>query len=226
MAVAQIAGQKFGRYTVKEFAGLDKSRKSKWLCVCDCGNEKVVLAQSLKAGLTKSCGCIQDTRTPLVAGQRFGRLVVVGYHSRNKQPLWTCVCDCGKEIVVSDSNLKYDNTYSCGCLQDDNRTKHGHSPAGGVSREYQSWSNMKSRCLNPNTPGWEYYGGRTDPGPITICARWLNSFPNFLEDMGPRPPNTSIHRVDNDRGYFPENCVWATPSEQNYNKRVPRRNVA
>lgn len=75
---------------------------------------------------------------------------------------------------------------------------------------------MKARCSNPNKAAYPNYGGRG----ITVCDAWANSFETFLADMGDRP-NTklSLDRIDNEKGYFKENCRWATASEQNANRR-------
>jgi len=83
---------------------------------------------------------------------------------------------------------------------------------------YKSWEAMKQRCLNKNHPSYKHYGGRG----ILISNRWINSFENFLEDMGERPENRSLDRIDNDGNYTPENCRWATTSEQALNKRTSR----
>lgn len=77
-------------------------------------------------------------------------------------------------------------------------------------RTYSSYAAMRQRCLNKNNPNYKYYGGKG----ITICQRWLDGYQNFLEDMGVRPPNTSIDRIDNDKGYEPDNCWWASPHQQ------------
>lgn len=87
--------------------------------------------------------------------------------------------------------------------------------------EYENWHNMKQRCLNPSFYGYGNYGGRG----ITICEQWVKSFVAFYEDMGPRPsPSHSVDRIDNDKGYSPDNCRWATKTVQIVNRRMNRNN--
>lgn len=90
--------------------------------------------------------------------------------------------------------------------------KHGESRE--KSPEYRAWSHVKNRCLNTNDPNYQRYGGRG----ISVCERWLQSFPNFLADMGRKPtPAHSIDRIDNDGNYEPGNCRWATKAQQSAN---------
>lgn len=91
---------------------------------------------------------------------------------------------------------------------------------GGVGTpEYRIWTHMKGRCLNETDARYADYGGRG----IIVCDRWVESFAAFLADMGPRPSKShSIDRIDNDGGYEPSNCRWATDQEQSLNKRVYR----
>lgn len=94
------------------------------------------------------------------------------------------------------------------------RYSHGHTGAKFRSRTYSTWESMLDRCRNPKNPHYMDYGGRG----ITVTPEWC-VFINFLRDMGERPPDTSIDRIDNSLGYCKDNCRWATRKEQTVNRR-------
>ncbi len=89
------------------------------------------------------------------------------------------------------------------------------------SKTHKSWDGMIQRCTNPKSTSYQKYGGRG----IAVCERWRESFVAFLADMGERPDGKSLDRIDNMRGYSPENCRWATPSEQMQNRRLTKLNA-
>ncbi len=128
---------------------------------------------------------------------------------------WVCRCSCGEVRSVNASMLNNGRSLSCGCLQAEQvaerNTKHGHYG----TRVYGSWHAMSGRCRNPSHRHWKHYGGRG----ITVTDRWLE-FPNFLADMGEPPsPKHSLDRIDNNGNYEPGNCRWATPLQQQSNRR-------
>lgn len=148
-----------------------------------------------------------------ITGQRFGMLLVVKRTTdRGRRIKYLCKCDCGNEKVIYGENIRGGKSASCGCQIGGGNYKHGFTG----TPEFDAWRNMLKRCTNPNARSYHNWGGRG----IKICDRWLESFENFLADMGKRPhPKLSLERIDNDKGYEPSNCKWATRKEQNNNKR-------
>lgn len=149
-------------------------------------------------------------RSDELIGRRFGYWMVRA--SSNKRAHAFCDCDCGNSVEVNIYNLLDGKTTSCGC-----RVFCTHHLSR--SREYKIWSNMKCRCFNPNTKSYNHYGARG----ITVCDRWVNSFQNFINDVGFSPTkNHSLDRINNDGNYEPGNCKWSTVSEQKCNTRSNR----
>src|SRR5215467_599647 len=146
-----------------------------------------------------------------ITGRRFGRLIAINptiKRSLEGHVVWFCRCDCGKHCFVSGHELRRGNTSSCGCRG--RNYKHGHARRGNHNPLYDVWTEMRSRCRNPNHHSYKNYGGRG----IKVCKRWLK-FENFLTDVGARPPSTSLDRYPNNNGnYKPSNVRWATRKEQ------------
>lgn len=159
-----------------------------------------------------------------LVGQIFGYLEIIGSNpgSRKERKTWNCECRCGAITKVATGDLKSGHTTSCGCKKFESlivNITHGAFVGGnGPSPEYTAWRNMFVRCEELNEIYYEAYAKRG----ITICERW-NKFENFYQDMGPKPSaEHSLDRSDNDKGYYKENCRWATAKEQANNTR---RNV-
>ena len=154
------------------------------------------------------------------ASQRYGWLAVLQQVGRNKRghALWECVCLCGNTTVVSGDNLRNaGGVRSCGCWRRLRMTTRNTTHGMKGTPEYHSWRSACSRTTNPNDPAWVHYGGRG----IDIDPQWVGpgSFERFYAVMGPRPEGHTLDRIDNDKGYWPDNCRWADAKTQANNKR-------
>lgn len=153
-----------------------------------------------------------------LSGQKFGRWTVLEYAGdSNCYSYFLCRCECGVEKTVLGTNLKRGISTSCGCYWAERMRKHGMTKSGAC----QSYYAMVTRCTDPNSIGWKYYGGRG----IVVCERWSgkDGFLNFYADMGDRPTKKhTIDRIDSNGNYEPKNCRWSTTTEQHRNQKGNR----
>ena len=168
---------------------------------------------------------------PDLYGQKRGRLTIVepgrveykvGKNYSRYAYFWKCVCSCGREVEVREKELRYGNTRSCGCLVIDTIVEASTTHGMTGTPTWKIWMGMKGRCYQKSHNMYPDYGGSG----ITVCDRWLDSFENFLEDMGERPEGMSINRIRGAKIYSPETCEWATNSVQGFDQKTPITNTS
>lgn len=158
-----------------------------------------------------------------IHGMRFGSLVVLGkdetYHHPKHQK-WVCRCDCGNTKSIFSHSLTSGRTKSCGCKMYEG--KKGINKTHGMSetRIYKEWCLMKRRC-KPDSPDAKNYFDRQ----ITVCDDWNDNFLNFYEwsIRNKYTDDLTLDRIDNNKGYSPDNCRWISISEQQSNKQTTIR---
>lgn len=223
-----LVGQKFNHLTIIEDLGQIeiRGRKRRYVLVqCDCDRKTIKKIRRSALSYTLSCGCrhhAQATKIKQFIGKKIHHFTILeDLGTRERYRHYVKVqCDCDaktiKEIVFEKL---FRGTISCGCSSSDSIRKLLTTHGKTKTKEFNCWQLMRKRCKNINDPRYSYYGGSG----ITVCPAWDQSFEQFLSDMGEAPsPIHSIERLDNTKGYFPDNCKWGTPVEQANNKRSNR----
>ena len=157
--------------------------------------------------------------TPRLIGETYMKYTTETSHRRRRYGLYMCQY-CGREWEVETTRVTGGYTKSCGCLIGKSNKKHGLS----LSRFYSIWYAIKRRCYNSEYKAFADYGGRG----ITVCEEWLDvvKFIEWCESTCPNEKGISLDRIDNDKGYSPENCRWTDVSTQNINQRMRRTNTS
>lgn len=211
--VHDIIGTKFGEWMLVEYKGRDKRSEQIYLCRCKCGALKEHKLSSLKSGCSlqcKKCRMNELNKIQDLCGQKFGLYTAIERFKNIERNAWyyKCICECRTESIIAGYRLKNGKSKKCPHC----RVKtHGMS----YTSTFRIWTGILRRCLNSNFKAYKYYGGRG----ITVCERWKNSFENFLSDMGERPKNLQIDRINNNGNYEPSNCRWVTAKENNHNRK-------
>lgn len=155
-----------------------------------------------------------------ITGIKYERLTPVSFVGiKNHKAMWLCKCDCGKETVVSSSNLQSGTTRSCGCFKEEKRIESRYKHGGEPKRLYHIWCGMRQRCENKKSHKYRIYGGRG----ISVCDEWKgnNGFVEFRKWALSHgySDDLSLDRIDVNGNYEPQNCRWATAKEQALNTR-------
>ncbi len=213
-------GNRYGKLLViREDCNRGGRGQIKWVCKCDCGTTSSVLADNLRTGTTRSCGCLRFEQTINEIGNVYGKLEVLGRaknQSGTRSAYWLCYCDCGKEKVINGKSLRSGESKSCGhCSRPSLVLRSGFSS----HYLYHTWSSIVARCYNENNPDYCSYGKLG----IKLYEDWHvpeNFFRWMDTNLGPRPEGCSLDRINVYGGYEPGNLRWADSLTQVNNRRL------
>lgn len=238
-----LTGMRFGKLVVikrvENYISPKGYPQARWLCRCDCENEKIVTRVELCNGGTRSCGCLVhdkiEQKIQSMIGRVFGRLTVIEQAEDHIVPSngerkrkYKCLCECGNYTTVFEGSLLRGITKSCGCLGREltaerarNSATHGATRNKTYERLYRVWHGIIERCEDPKNSHYSMYGARG----IKMCDEWRNNYAIFREwalangyDKDAPYGKCTIDRIDIDGDYCPENCRWTDLNTQARNK--------
>lgn len=186
-------------------------------CLCECGTPCLARRDTLLDGRKISCGCIKrHKRYPYdhLDGTYAGNFYILHVEG----VIGLVECQCGEFLGFYIRDILSGRKSSCGCLTNNTIVTNkltGEKQSMYEEPEYSAWLHMQHRCYKKDNAKYNSYGGRG----IKVCGRWLYSFQNFYEDMGPRPDGFSLDRIDNNGNYEPGNCRWADIDTQMGNQQ-------
>ena len=150
-----------------------------------------------------------------LSGKKFGYLTIAErvQNAKNGKARWKCICDCGNETIVTSTDIMTGHTSSCGC-----KRYESHNRVHGMNKTdiHTKWVQMRQRCYNKNDASYIHYGAKG----VSVCDEWRNNFIAFMNwsYSNGYKEGLSLDRIDNLKGYYPDNCRWVKWEDQSGNR--------